>query len=87
MIFLVIVISVIIHFALPGTLILASANMSNLGGMIFPFVLMYLNGKLPKAARPPAYTNFILVLFAIACSFFFINFVADTFFGGPIIQF
>jgi len=87
MIFLVIVISVIIHFALPGTLILASANMSNLGGMIFPFVLMYLNGKLPKAARPPAYTNFILVLFAIACSFFFINFVADTFFGGPIVQF
>ncbi|MBA2427828.1 MAG: Nramp family divalent metal transporter [Actinobacteria bacterium] len=87
MVFLAIVISIMIHLALPGTLILFSANLSNLGGMIFPFVLMYLNGKLPEAARPPGYTNVILVLFALACSFFFINFVADTFFGGPVVQF
>jgi hypothetical protein len=48
---------------------------------------MYLNGKLPPAARPPAYTNVLLVIFALLCSFFFINFVADTFFGGPLVVF
>lgn len=87
MIFLAVVISVIIFQAVPGTLILISANMSNLGGMIFPFVLMYLNGKLPPAARPPAYTNAVLVIFALLCSFFFINFVFDTFLGGPLVAF
>jgi hypothetical protein len=87
MIFLAIVISIAIHLALPGQLILISANMSNLGGMIFPFVLMYLNGRLPKTARPPGYTNVVLVAFSIACAFFFINFVADTFAGGPLVQF
>jgi hypothetical protein len=87
MVFLAVVISVIIFQAIPGTLILVSANMSNLGGMIFPFVLMYLNGKLPPSARPPAYTNAVLVIFALLCSFFFINFVADTFFGGPVVVF
>ena len=86
-IFLAIVISVIIFQALPGTLILVSANMSNLGGMIFPFVLMYLNNKLPEAARPPGYTNVLLVIFALLCGFFFVNFVADTFLGGPLLQF
>jgi hypothetical protein len=87
MIFLAVVISVIIFQALPGTLILVSANMSNLGGMIFPFVLMYLNNKLPEAARPPGYTNVLLVIFALLCGFFFVNFVADTFLGGPLLQF
>jgi hypothetical protein len=87
MIFLAIVISVLIHLALPGTLILVSANMSNFGGMIFPFVLMYLNSRLPKTARPPAYTNFVLVLFVLFCTFFFVNFVADTFLGAPLVQF
>jgi hypothetical protein len=87
MIFLAVVISVIIFQALPGTLILVSANMSNLGGMIFPFVLIYLNNKLPEAARPPGYTNVVLVIFALLCGFFFVNFVADTFLGGPLLQF
>ena len=87
MIFLAVVISVIIFQALPGTLILVSANMSNLGGMIFPFVLIYLNNKLPEAARPPGYTNVLLVIFALLCGFFFVNFVADTFLGGPLLQF
>jgi hypothetical protein len=87
MVFLAVVISIIIFQALPGTLILVSANMSNFGGMIFPFVLMYLNGRLPKTARPPGYTNVVLVVFALFCTFFFVNFVADTFFGGPLVQF
>jgi len=48
-------------------------------------VLMYLNSKLPKPARPPKYTYVILVLNVIFFGFFFINFVWDTFFGSPLI--
>jgi hypothetical protein len=87
MILMAIIISIAIHLALPGTLILISANMSNLGGIIFPLAIIYLNRRLPKAARPPGYASVVLVLFMLTCTFFFANFVADNFFGGPLVQF
>ena len=86
MIALLIVISVIIHFALPVALVQFSANMSNLGALIFPFMLMYLNSKLPRPARPRPWHYVLLVLNFLFFGFFFVNFVAD-FFGDPLITF
>ena len=47
----IIVIGVLIHLALPTELLQISANMANLASLIFPFVLIYLNAKLPEPAR------------------------------------
>jgi hypothetical protein len=83
---LLVVISIILHFALPVSLIQWSANMSNLGALIFPFMLMYLNSKLPRAARPRPFTYVLLVANFLFFGFFFINFIAD-FVGDPLITF
>ena len=87
MLFLAVIISIILHLAAPATLILTSANMSNLGAVLFPFVLMYLNSKLPRPARPGPWTYVVLTIFFLYFGFFFLNFVADTFFGGPLVEF
>jgi hypothetical protein len=86
MIFLLVAISVIIHLALPVALIQFSANMSNLGALIFPFMLIYLNCRLPRPARPRPWHYVLLVLNVLFFGFFFVNFVAD-FFGDPLITF
>ena len=86
MIFLLVAISVIIHLALPVALIQFSANMSNLGALIFPFMLIYLNSRLPRAARPRPWHYVLLVLNVLFFGFFFVNFVAD-FIGDPLITF
>ena len=52
MFILLVVISIILHLALPVNLVQWSANMSNLGALIFPFLLIYLNSRLPRS-RPP----------------------------------
>lgn len=86
MIALLVAISIIIHLAVPVALVQFSANMSNLGALIFPFMLMYLNSKLPRAARPRPWHYVLLVLNFLFFGFFFVNFVAD-FFGDPLITF
>ncbi|WP_084958106.1 Nramp family divalent metal transporter [Thermoactinospora rubra] len=86
MIVMLVVISVIIHLTLPQNLINWSANMSNLGALIYPFLLMYLNSKLPRPARPRPWHYVILVLNFLFFGFFFVNFVASLF-GGPLITF
>jgi hypothetical protein len=86
MITLLIAISIIIHLALPVALVQFSANMSNLGALIFPFMLMYLNSRLPRAARPRPWHYVLLVLNFLFFGFFFVNFVAD-FFGDPLVTF
>jgi hypothetical protein len=86
MILLLVVISIIIHLALPVGLIQWSANMSNLGALIYPFLLMYLNSKLPKRARPRWWHYLILVLNFLFFGFFFVNFIAD-FIGDPLVTF
>jgi hypothetical protein len=87
MIFLLIVISIIIHVALPLSLIDWSANMSNLGALIFPIMLIYLNAKLPRAARPRWWHTVILLLNVLFFGFFFVNFIADNVFGDPLVTF
>ncbi|GAA1595460.1 hypothetical protein GCM10009789_56820 [Kribbella sancticallisti] len=86
MLVLLVAISVIIHLALPVGLVQWSANMSNLGALIYPFLLMYLNSKLPRPARPHWWHYVILVLNFIFFGFFFVNFIAD-FVGDPLVTF
>ena len=62
MLLLLVIISVILHLALPVNLVQWSANMSNLGALIYPFMLMYLNSKLPTAGPAAA-----VALRAAAC--------------------
>ncbi|MBD0324373.1 MAG: Nramp family divalent metal transporter, partial [Aldersonia sp.] len=61
MLLLLVVISVILHLALPVDLVQWSANMSNLGALIFPFMLIYLNRRLPRAARPRIWHYTLLI--------------------------
>ncbi|MGQ0482101.1 MAG: Nramp family divalent metal transporter [Pseudonocardia sp.] len=86
MLALLAVIGVILHLALPVALVQWSANMSNLGALIFPFLLMYLNSRLPKAARPRWWHHVILLLNFLFFGFFFANFIAD-FVGDPLVTF
>jgi hypothetical protein len=87
MIVLLVVISIIIHVALPLSLIDWSANMSNLGAFFFPFMLIYLNRRLPAAARPKWWHTVILLLNFLFFGFFFVNFIADNVFGSPLVTF
>ncbi|MBT2229973.1 Nramp family divalent metal transporter [Nonomuraea sp. NEAU-A123] len=86
MIVLLVIISVIIHLSLPVGLVEWSANMSNLGALIYPFLLIYLNSRLPRPARPRPWHYVILILNFLFFGFFFINFIAD-FVGDPLVTF
>jgi len=86
MLLLLVVISIVLHLALPVNLVQWSANMSNLGALIFPFLLMYLNSRLPQVARPRPWHYVLLVANVLFFGFFFINFISD-FFGDPLIVF
>ncbi|WP_165950186.1 Nramp family divalent metal transporter [Actinomadura sp. GC306] len=86
MLLLLVVIGVILHLALPVSLVQWSANMSNLGALIFPFMLMYLNSRLPRPARPRPWHYVILLLNFLFFGFFFLNFIAD-FIGDPLVTF
>ncbi|OXM64352.1 Nramp family divalent metal transporter [Amycolatopsis thermalba] len=88
--FMLVVLAVIagaMHLALPTDLVQTSANMSNLGALIFPFALMYLNSRLPKAARPRPWHYVILLLNFAFFGFFFINFVYELFTGSALVKF
>jgi len=86
MLILLAVIAVIIHLSLPVALVEWSANMSNLGALIYPFALIYLNSKLPRPARPRPWHYVILILNFLFFGFFFVNFIAD-FVGEPLVTF
>jgi hypothetical protein len=85
MFILLVAISIILHLALPVNLVQWSANMSNLGALIFPFLLIYLNSKLPRTARPK-WWHTVLLLVNVVFFGFFINFISD-FFGNPLVTF
>ena len=86
MFILLVAISIILHLALPVNLVQWSANMSNLGALIFPFLLIYLNRRLPKTARPKWWHTVLLLVNVVFFGFFFINFISD-FFGDPLVSF
>jgi hypothetical protein len=86
MIGLLVIIGIVLHLAVPVELVQWSANMSNLGALIYPFLLIYLTRKLPKAARPRWWHTVILLLNVGFFGFFFVNFVADLV-GDPLFTF
>jgi hypothetical protein len=87
MIVLTAVIAVFLHFFQPARLILISANMSNFGALIFPFMLIYLNSRLPKAARPRPGVILLLLANFVFFGFFFLNFVVNEVTGHALVQF
>jgi hypothetical protein len=86
MLVLLIVISAIVYNGPPVGLVIWSANMSNLGALIYPFFLIYLNSRLPKPARPRPHHYVILVLNSLFFGFFFVNFIAGLV-GVPLVTF
>jgi hypothetical protein len=87
MIVLTVVIAVFLHFFQPARLILISANMSNFGALIFPFMLIYLNRRLPKAARPRPWIILLLLANFLFFGFFFLNFVVNEVTGDALVNF
>jgi hypothetical protein len=83
----IIVISVIIHLALPTELLLYSANMANLSSLIFSFILIYLNTKLPRPARASWWSIAILLANVVFFGFFFFNFLSLQITGQPLVKF
>jgi hypothetical protein len=87
MVLLLIAIGVVLHFFQPAELIIISANMSNFGALIFPFVFIYLNRRLPRAARPSKWVYAGLLANVVFFGFFFVNFVVEQVGGSPLITF
>jgi hypothetical protein len=87
MIVLTVAIGVVLLFAQPARLILYSANISNFGALVFPFMLMYMNSRLPRVARPPWWVYLILLANFVFFGFFFINFVFDQLTGDALVKF
>ena len=87
MIVLTAVIGLFLQFFQPATLVLISANMSNFGALNFPFMLICLNSRLPKAARPKPWIYLLLLANFLFFGFFFVNFVFDQLTGAALIQF
>ena len=84
---LVMLISVLIFQALPTQLLQFSANMTNLAAMIYPFVLIYLNRRLPRPARAPWWSYVVLIANVLFFGFFFVNFLAVQLTGTPLVAF
>ncbi|WP_245811929.1 Nramp family divalent metal transporter [Actinophytocola xinjiangensis] len=87
MLVLIVVIGAALHLALPTELVQISANMSNFGALMFPFVLIYLNSRLPRPARPRPWHYVILVLNVGFFGFFFVNFAYEFIVGEALVQF
>jgi hypothetical protein len=87
MVVLLVIVGYITTLTQPAGLIQTSANMANAGALIFPFALVYLNRRLPKAARPPKWTYVGLLANVVFFGFFFLNFVWEKIDGSPLITF
>jgi len=83
----IVVISIMIHLALPTDLLTISGNMATLASIIFPFVLIYLNTKLPVPAKARWWSIVILVLNVLFFGFFFVNSAAALITGQPLVAF
>lgn len=83
----VVIISIFIHTMGATKLVQISANFSNMASIIFPFVLIYLNSKLPKPAKARWWSTVILLLNVLFFGFFFVNFVVTQITGHSLVTF
>src|SRR6266542_3387150 len=70
-----------------GFLILYKAQISNFGALIFPFVIIYLNSRLPRPARPSPRIYLLLLANFLFFGFFFLNFVVNEANGNQLVTF
>jgi len=80
-------IAAIMHLALPTTLLVVSANLANLAAVLFPFVVLYLNRRLPRPARIGVFGTLALAANVAFFGFFFLNFLSVQCLGRPLVQF
>ncbi|HEX9935205.1 MAG TPA: Nramp family divalent metal transporter [bacterium] len=83
----VVLIGAIMHLALPTTLLVVSANLANLAAILFPFVVLFLNRKLPGPARIGVFGTLVLAANVVFFGFFFLNFLTMQCFGQPLVRF
>jgi Na+/alanine symporter len=87
MVGLIVVIAVVLTTFQPAELVKNAANISNAAAMVFPFVFIYLNRRLPKAARPGPGAYVALLANVAFFGFFFLNFVVEKVSGTPLVTF
>lgn len=87
MIAMIVIIGTITTFTQPANLVQWSANLTNAGALVFPFALIYLNMRLPRAARPPRWAIVGLLGNVVFFGFFFVNFVVEKVSGTPLVTF
>jgi hypothetical protein len=87
MVALIVIIGSMTTLSQPATLVQWSANLTNAGAFLFPPALIYLNRRLPAAARPPRYAIVALVCHMVFFGFFFVNFVVEKVSGSPLVTF
>ncbi|MET0450217.1 MAG: Nramp family divalent metal transporter [Mycobacterium sp.] len=81
------VMAVMLHLAVPATLLQISGNMAAVGMLIFPFLVIYLNRRLPEAARPSISANVAVLVCVPFFGFFFLNFLVEKVTGVPMLTF
>ena len=84
---LIILISILIHIALPVDLIILSANLTNLASLFFPLAMIYLNRRLPRPARSTWRSTAVLLANTLFFGFFFLNFLCSKLTGTPLVRF
>jgi len=87
MLALIVVIGVVIHVAPPIDQLVVSGNISNFAALIFPFVVMYLNRRLPRPARSAWWSYLVLLANVVFFGFFFVNFLVTLLTGQPLVTF
>jgi hypothetical protein len=77
-------IAVFVNLAVPAQLITISGNLAAMCMLVFPWMLIYLNRRLPGVARLSK-VGFVLLLANVAFfGTFSINFLVETFTGRPL---
>lgn len=87
MLVVIALVSIFIHLALPGQLVLLSGNISNFAAILFPLGMIYLNSRLPKPARITWWSYLVLCLNVLFFGFFFANFLSVQLTGVPLVRF
>lgn len=87
MVALVVVIAVVLTTFQPINLVRNSANLANGAALVYPFVLIYLNRQLPRAARPSKWSSVALMANFVFFGFLFLNWAWRGITGDQLVTF